>query len=105
MCGLELTLGIVSNQPFLNLMTATNPSFFLIVNFVLKEEKNKEGKKERRKRERKNGRKEGRTGGGEGVGRRSLPVLTSREEKRSEGALSKLLENPAWGWWPPSGLK
>ena len=57
MCGLELTLEIVYNQPFINLMTATNPYFFLIVNFVLKEEKIKN--KERK------GKKEGRKGGRE----------------------------------------
>ena len=91
-----------SGLPLPSLMTATNPYFFLMVNFVLKKEKNKDGRKERRKRERKEGRKEG---WGEGVGRKSLPVLISREAKRNEGALSKLLENPAWGWWPPSGLE
>ena len=42
-----------SGVPLPSLMTATNPYFFLIVNFVLKEEKKKEGKKERREKERK----------------------------------------------------
>ena len=62
-------------------MTATNPSFFLIVNFVLKEEKNKEGKKERRKRERKNGRKEGRKGGGSGEEESACSYFQRRKEK------------------------
>ena len=77
-------MGIVSNQPFLNLMTATNPSFFLIVNFVLKEEKNKEGKKERRKRERKNGRKEGRGEGREWGGGVCLFLLPERKREVRE---------------------